>query len=139
MSCTFCSELHTAGALIYQDDRTWVLLHPDWSPRGHAMVVSKRHVENASSLHEQDWLHLAHIWHHAERVLLDVTGAERAIILKLGIATPHLHMHIYPMSAGATREEVFAAIDGRASVEHDGTFIDAVKRAMSLDTPFSLE
>ena len=66
----------------------------------------------------------------AERALLDATGAERAIIFKLGILTPHLHIHIYPMSATATREEVFAAIDGNASEHHDETFVATIRNAL---------
>jgi diadenosine tetraphosphate (Ap4A) HIT family hydrolase len=130
MTCTFCTDLHATGDLVYEDDRSWILLHPDWSPRGHAMVVSKRHIENASSLDEQEWLHFAHIWHHAEHVLLEATGTQRAIILKLGIAVPHLHVHIYPMSDAATRADVFAAFDGNAATTRDELFIDFVRTTL---------
>jgi diadenosine tetraphosphate (Ap4A) HIT family hydrolase len=130
MTCTFCSDLSAARGLVFEDERVWVLLHPDWSPRGHAMVVAKRHVENASSLDEDEWLHLARVWHRAERVILDATGAERAIIFKLGILTPHLHIHIYPMSAAATREDVFAAIDGNVSEPRDEAFVATIRNAL---------
>jgi diadenosine tetraphosphate (Ap4A) HIT family hydrolase len=119
MNCVFCTDVTAAGEVVYEDSRTWVLLHPDWSPRGHAMVVAKAHVENASALDEDAWLHFARVWHRAERVLLEVTGAERAMILKLGIQTPHLHVHVYPVGAGATREEVFAAFDGKLAAAPD--------------------
>ena len=85
MTCTFCSDLSAARDLVFEDDRVWVLLHPDWSPRGHAMVVAKRHVENASHLDEEEWLHLARVWHRAERANPRRHGRERAIIFKLGI------------------------------------------------------
>ena len=130
MTCTFCSDLSAARGLVFEDERVWVLLHPDWSPRGHAMVVAKRHVENASGLDEEEWLHLARVWHRAERAILDATGAERAIIFKLGILTPHLHIHIYPMSATATREDVFAAIDGTVSEPRDETFVTGIRNAL---------
>lgn len=130
MTCTFCSDLSAAGDLVFEDDRVWVLLHPDWSPRGHAMVVAKRHIENASDLDEDEWLHLTRIWHRVERVLLEATGAARAIVLKLGILTPHLHLHIYPMSAAATREDVFAAIEGTSSGPRDETFVAAIRNAL---------
>lgn len=129
MTCTFCSDLFAAGELVFENERSWVLLHPDWSPRGHAMVVARRHVENASGLDEDEWLHLARVWHRAERAILDATGAERAIILKLGILTPHLHIHIYPMSATATREDVFAAIDGKVSDPRDETLVATIRNA----------
>jgi len=132
VACTFCADPLSAGELVFEDDRVWVLLHPDWSPRGHAMVVAKRHVENASALEEDEWLHLARVWHRAECVLLDATGAERAIILKLGIMTPHLHVHIYPMSAIATRTDVFAAIEGKASESRNETFVGTIRNALKI-------
>jgi diadenosine tetraphosphate (Ap4A) HIT family hydrolase len=130
VACTFCADPLSAGELVFEDDRVWVLLHPDWSPRGHAMVVAKRHVENASALDEEEWLHLARVWHRAERVLLEATGAERAIILKLGIMTPHLHVHIYPVSAQATRDAVFAAIDGKTPEPREETFVSRIRNAL---------
>jgi diadenosine tetraphosphate (Ap4A) HIT family hydrolase len=127
MDCTFCRNAHEAGDVVYEDERTWVLLHPDWSPRGHAMVVAKAHVENASQLGEDEWMHLVRVWHRVETVLLDLTGTERAIILKLGIQTPHLHVHIYPASANATRAQVFEAIDGKQGSPRDENFVTIVR------------
>lgn len=131
MTCVFCSDARKAGELVFEDAHTWVLLHPDWSPRGHAMVVAKTHVENASALPEDEWVHVARVWRRVEGVLLETTGAERAIIMKLGIATPHLHVHIYPISAAASREEVFAAIDGRKSEARDEMFVETVRRHLT--------
>ncbi len=130
VSCVFCADLGSAGGLVFEDEVSWVLLHPDWSPRGHAMIVAKRHVENVADLDDDEWLQFARTWRRAERVLLDATGADRAIILKLGILTPHLHVHIYPVSADATREDVFAAIDGHKSVPKDPSFSARVKSAL---------
>ncbi|HEY0157389.1 MAG TPA: HIT family protein [Thermoanaerobaculia bacterium] len=123
MACVFCTNPAAAGDLIYEDDWSRVLLHPDWSPRGHAMVVAKRHAENASDLDEDEWLHLTRTFRDAERVILGATGKERAIVMKLGIQTPHLHLHLYPMAAAATRAEVFDAIDGRQTEARDERFV----------------
>ena len=127
MTCTFCTDPRAAGDVVFEDAHTWVLLHPDWSPRGHAMVVAKQHAENASALGEESWLHLARVFREAERVLLDLTNTQRAIVLKLGIQTPHLHLHIYPMAETATREEVFEAIDGKRREARDGYFVRACR------------
>ncbi len=129
MTCALCDP--PAGDLVYEDERTRVVLHEDGSPRGHAMVIAKRHVENASDLDEDEWLHLTRVWHRAERALLDATGADRAIILKLGILTPHLHVHIYPVSSSATRAEVFDAFDGNARTERDEEFVEKVRQALA--------
>ena len=95
------------------------------------MVVAKTHAENASDLAEDEWVQVARMWHRVERVLLEVTGAERAIIMKLGIATPHLHVHIYPLSAAATRDDVFAAIDGHRTEPRDEMFVETVRRHLT--------
>jgi len=124
MNCVFCTDPSRPGDVVFEDEHTWVVLHEDWSPRGHAMVVAKRHVDNASDLDESEWLHLSRVWHRAERAILEITGMQRAMILKLGIQTPHLHVHIYPVSASASREDVFAAFDGKTRDERDQEFVD---------------
>jgi len=113
MTCLFCNEPRTAGEVLFDDARVLVILHDDWAVRGHAMVVWREHVENVADLTLDDYLHFAAVHHRAERALLAVTRADRAILLKLGIATPHLHLHIYPVSAALDRRQVMEIIDGR--------------------------
>jgi diadenosine tetraphosphate (Ap4A) HIT family hydrolase len=129
--CVLCDDPGATGDVVYEDDKTAVVLHADWAVRGHAMVIARRHVENASGLDEAEWLHLARVWQRTERVLLELTGAERAIVMKLGIQTPHLHLHIYPVAAAASRAEVFDAIDAKTSVPRDDRFVEACRRALS--------
>lgn len=133
MNCVFCTDARTAGELVFEDERAMVLLHPDWSPRGHAMVVAKRHEENASDLGEDEWLHVARVFRRAEAILLELTNTDRAIVMKLGIQTPHLHLHIYPVSNAATREDVFAAIDGKRGERHDPGFVSELRRRLTGD------
>lgn len=73
------------------------------------MIVARRHVENVSDLEEEEWLHVARVWHRAEREL----NAERVIVLKLGVQTPHLHIHLHPFSRDTTRQEIFLTLAGR--------------------------
>ncbi|HEX7807638.1 MAG TPA: HIT domain-containing protein [Thermoanaerobaculia bacterium] len=120
MSCVLCNP---AGDIVFEDDATYVTLHDDWAVRGHAMIVAKQHVENPSALDENAWLHFARVWHRVELELLALTGAERCIAMKLGIATPHLHVHLYPVKASASRADVFAAIDMKTRVPRDEAFI----------------
>jgi diadenosine tetraphosphate (Ap4A) HIT family hydrolase len=127
----FCTDAARSGDIVFEDARTLVILHEDWSPRGHAMVVAKQHVENASDLDPTHWAHLTAVWQRAERVLLEATGAARAIILKLGILTPHLHLHIYPASAADDRAAVFAMIDGQRREARDEAFVARVRTALS--------
>ena len=112
VACVFCTNPHDAGRLIAEDADTWTILHP----QGQLMIVAKRHVENVSDLDEGEWLRVARVWHRAERDLREQTGAERVIVMKLGIQTPHLHVHLYPFSRDDTREQVFDVIDGRATL-----------------------
>src|SRR5882724_7363671 len=115
MTCVFCTEPRQAGALIFEDDRALVVLHNDWSVRGHAMIVWKTHVGNVADLTADEHAHFAAVHHRVERVLLEVTQADRAVLLKLGIVTPHLHLHIYPVSATLDRAEVMEIIDGKTA------------------------
>jgi diadenosine tetraphosphate (Ap4A) HIT family hydrolase len=123
-SCTFCAD-STARAVWY-DERCAVLLHEDSAVRGHAMVVWRAHVENVSDLSEQDAAHFARVHRAAEKALLEVTGAERAVLLKLGILTPHLHLHIYPVSAALDRAAVMAIIDAKTREEREPDFAERV-------------
>ena len=113
MTCVFCNDPRAAGEVLFEDARVLVVLHDDWAVRGHAMIVWKEHVENVADLTVDDYLHFAAVHHRAERALLAVTRADRAILLKLGIATPHLHVHIYPVSAALNRAAVMEIIDAR--------------------------
>ena len=120
MPCTFCDDAHEA---LYEDERCFVMLHEDSAVRGHAMVVWKQHVENLSDLNADDAAHFINVHRMAERALLQVTGCERAVLMKLGIATPHLHLHIYPVSATADRAAVMAAINGETREEREEDFV----------------
>jgi len=126
-SCVFCADFSTVE-LIYEDDSTAVVLHDDWAVRGHAMVIAKEHVENLSELADPE--HFMSVYRKAERALLRLTGAERAVIVKLGVATPHLHLHIYPVRASLDRAAVMAIVDGKVREPRDERFVAALKVAM---------
>jgi diadenosine tetraphosphate (Ap4A) HIT family hydrolase len=127
MSCVFCNDPRAAGEVLFEDNRVLVILHNDWAVRGHAMVVWKAHVENVADLTIDEYAHFSAVHHRAEGALLDATGADRAILLKLGISTPHLHLHIYPVSAALDRAAVMEIIDGRVREAFDQTLIDELR------------
>jgi diadenosine tetraphosphate (Ap4A) HIT family hydrolase len=131
MICVFCNDPRAAGEVLFEDDRVLVILHEDWAVRGHAMVVWKAHVENVADLTAGEYAHFAAVHHRAERALLAATGADRAILLKLGIATPHLHLHIYPVSASLERSAVMEIIDGRVRDSFDQTLIDEIHERLA--------
>jgi diadenosine tetraphosphate (Ap4A) HIT family hydrolase len=128
MHCVLCNP---AGDLVFEDETTYVTLHEDWAVLGHAMIVARQHVENASSLDEDAWAHFARVWHRVERALLELTGAERCVAMKLGIMTPHLHVHLYPVQASASRADVFAAIDMKTRVPRDEDFIAGLRQHLT--------
>ena len=130
-SCVFCTDLAAAGETVFESDAGWLLLHPDSAVAGHAMVVAKRHVENLSDLPVDEFARFARLQHAAERALLEVTGADRAILLKMGIQTPHLHIHIYPVGGDATREDVMDAIDGKVKEDRSSDLAARLTRLMS--------
>ena len=109
-----------------------VAFHDDWAVRGHVMVIARQHVENLSDL--DDFGAFMSVYERTERALLEATGCERAIVMKLGIMTPHLHLHIYPVTATATRAEVMAAIDGKTRVARDEALVAKVRAMMSVSS-----
>ena len=126
-SCSLCGD-HTADT-IYVDAAARVAFHEDWAVRGHVMVIAQEHVENLSALHDPSAF--MDVYLRTEQALLDATGCERAIVMKLGIMTPHLHLHIYPVSASLDRAAVFDIIDGRTRVDRDDGFIARVRAALN--------
>ena len=123
--CPLCADLSSLD-IAYEDDQVAVVVHADWAVRGHVMVVWKTHVENVSDLSADEWTRLSHAYRRTERALLDLTQADRAIIMKLGLATPHLHMHIYPVSAALSRADVMEIIDAKRSDPYDSSFVTAL-------------
>ena len=113
---------------VYADAIARVAFHEDWAVRGHLMVIARQHVENLSDL--DDPVAFMSVYVRAERALLEATGCTRAIVIKLGIMTPHLHLHIYPVAATATRADVMAAIDGKTRVARDEALIDQLRNAL---------
>jgi len=131
MTCVFCTDVREAGEVLLDDDRLWVVLHADWAVAGHAMVVWKQHVENVSDLDPTDALHFAAVAHRAERAILAATHADRAILLKLGIATPHLHLHIYPVGAALDRTAVFEIIDNHVRAPYDAELVAELRERLA--------
>ena len=119
------------GEIVYEDDRCAVLLHEDWAVRGHAMVVWRRHVENLADLDDEERDHFMGVHARAERALLEIGTIERAILMKLGIQTPHLHLHIYPVSATLDRNQVMNIIDGKSRVNRDDEFVRRVRERLT--------
>ncbi len=131
MSCVFCTDVRNAGDVIAEDDKLWIVLHDDWAVRGHAMVVWKTHVENIADLAIDETVHFALAHHRAERALLAATRADRAVILKLGIATPHLHVHIYPVSETIDRTAVMEIFDARVRQPRDGALVAELRERLA--------
>lgn len=129
-SCTLCAD--DTADVIYVDAAARVAFHDDWAVRGHVMVIARQHVENLSDL--DDLGAFMSVYERTERALLEATGCERAIVMKLGIMTPHLHLHIYPVAATATRAEVMAAIGGKTRVGRDEALIEQVRAALNRGT-----
>ena len=111
MGCLLCDHPAQTGEIVFEDPRTLVIVHDDWATRGHLMVVWKEHVQNLSELDDEQSAHFHRVYRAAERAALEATGAERAVVLKLGIAVPHLHVHIYPVSSSLDRAAVQRIID----------------------------
>lgn len=121
MDCLFCRQLesgdHRSEDLLVEDEQVFAYLHQDWSVLGHSVVVWKSHVQNLSDLSPAALHHYMSTFQRIEKALLCATKAERAVIFKLGVMVPHLHLHIYPVPVSADRAQVMAAIEGQKQRE----------------------
>lgn len=75
------------------------------------MLVWRGHVENISDLSEDEALHFIRSYCRLELALLQSLKCDRAVILKLGLLVPHLHVHIYPISRSESRADVMEMIE----------------------------
>ena len=49
----------------------------------------------------------------SSRVLLFCENSVEGYVFKLGVATPHLHIHLHPFTRDTTRQEIFLTLAGR--------------------------
>ena len=131
MPCVFCNEPWTTGEILIETPAGTVILHDDWAVKGHTMIVAKRHVENLSDLGDSEAADLLHLTRSVEDLLLEQTGSDRAILMKLGIQTPHLHLHIYPVSSALDRRAVMKIIDAKTRVSRDEQFVRILRDRLS--------
>ena len=111
--CSLCalSADPTSHPLHIHENRAAVaVIHDDWAIRGHAMIVARRHVENTSALDDEEARLFFDAVRSVERALLEVFAADRVFMMKLGVAVPHLHLHLYPVTRSATRDDFLRAV-----------------------------
>jgi histidine triad (HIT) family protein len=118
--CIFCKiiggQLEGPGK-IFEDGGVFVMLDVDWAVKGHTLIIWKKHVENASDLSKEDFLHFSDLVFRTEKGLLKELGAERSMILKSGGIVSHFHFHIYPLVADTDWETKKAILEKRVRYE----------------------
>lgn len=99
--CTFCQI--AAGSqsahLVYSDEATLAFLDILPIRKGHTLVVLKEHVENVSSLSDEQASSMAKTMVKVSRGLGKAMGDERMqVITNQGYAqiVPHIHFHLVP-------------------------------------------
>jgi diadenosine tetraphosphate (Ap4A) HIT family hydrolase len=115
MNCSICTLLEgpiTDRDVVAGNEAAVAWLHESRAHRGHSVVVARRHVENLSDLSDEEASGFLALARRVEHAALAETGSARAILMKLGLVVPHLHLHIYPFSREASRETVMKVIDG---------------------------
>ena len=115
--CPLCEENPDRALEFFRNEAAIARLSDEWAVRGHSVVVCRSHVENVSDLGDEELEGFFRAYRFAERALLDVVGAERVVSVKLGLAAPHLHIHLYPISRSTTRADVIDIIERRVRDE----------------------
>jgi diadenosine tetraphosphate (Ap4A) HIT family hydrolase len=121
-----CASVERAGrepASAVHQDELWVV-HP--IPQGNGvpgwlLVQSRRHVAGIQELDAAEAASLGPLLVRLQRVLIEVTGAERIYTASLNESAPHLHIHLAPryatMPADATGFRLFDLLRATASGE----------------------
>jgi diadenosine tetraphosphate (Ap4A) HIT family hydrolase len=117
VACPLCSIDPGSPLVFHSDGDVTVALSDEWAVRGHSVVASRHHVESWSELDEAAAARFFAVLRRVERALLETLPADRVVAVKLGLAVPHLHVHLYPVSRQTTREEVFAMLERRVRFE----------------------
>lgn len=120
MSCPFCSLFEsgiTGREILAENEAAVAWLHESMAHRGHSVIVARRHAQNLSELDATESERFLDLARRVESAILEETASERAILMKLGLQVPHLHLHIYPFRGDATREQVMMVIDGKVTDE----------------------
>jgi len=134
VECLFCGQLesaaHRTDDLIFEDGNVFAFLHEDWSVLGHAVVVWNKHVENLSDLPAAQLQDFMATYSKIEKAVLVAAEADRAVLLKLGLMVPHLHLHIYPVARTVNRAAVIAAIEGKSQLTFGAEQRNEFRRAL---------
>jgi histidine triad (HIT) family protein len=116
--CALCSQLASAQPFpLWSDDSSIAWLSGERAVRGHSVLALGRHVEHLSEMTGAEQSSFFGAMARLERALLDVIESDRVLLVKLGLAVPHLHIHFYPVDGATTRDDVVAVIERRRRIE----------------------
>jgi len=93
-ACVLCRD--AGGELLWQNALCRVVLVDDADYLGFCRVILNRHVKEMSDLPESEQLALMQVVLQVERVVRDVTKADKINLASLGNKTPHIHWHVIP-------------------------------------------
>jgi diadenosine tetraphosphate (Ap4A) HIT family hydrolase len=101
-ACAVCATLSGPGRLepLYED-ALWHV-RPAPSPPGvpgWMMMISRRHVAGPAHFDDAEARAFGLALRHFERVLEEVTGAQRIYTAAMGESAPHFHAHMVPRTA----------------------------------------
>jgi diadenosine tetraphosphate (Ap4A) HIT family hydrolase len=101
-ACAVCATLSGPGRLepLYEDALWHVRAAP--SPPGvpgWMMMISRRHVAGPAHFDDAEARAFGLALRHFERVLEEVTGAQRIYTAAMGESAPHFHAHMVPRTA----------------------------------------
>jgi diadenosine tetraphosphate (Ap4A) HIT family hydrolase len=97
-SCSLCEALSADDGQVIFENALWQVrpIEPPAGVPGWILLVTRRHVASGAQLNEREQRSYGPTWCHLQRVLLEVTGAQRIYTATLGELTPHFHCHLVP-------------------------------------------
>ena len=93
-SCPLCTAENER--ILWQDDRSRVILVEGEDYPGYCRVIWRQHLAEMTDLSEEERNYLMGIVFAVESLLRQQLGAEKINLAALGNQVPHLHWHVIP-------------------------------------------
>lgn len=103
--CPFCTIRDGDGReMVYEDEQVFVIFSNKQITPGHALIVSREHIDSYLDLPDETALHMMAVARRVAPVLLEQMGTDGLIFginvgETAGRSVPHAHLHIMPRYA----------------------------------------
>lgn len=106
--------------IIYEDERTIVILTLEPHNPGHMLVIPKAQVDRFYDLEQVDYEAVMKVVKEMSRLAQEVFNPVRVGLAVVGFEVPHVHVHVIPMNAIADIDHTKAVPVSREELRRVG-------------------